>query len=177
MNVCEGRGLHCIITPQPLNADRLGFCKADISWKGSQQIFLNLPGTLRANVASLAFQQNLTKVLFIINFEAMTTGLTSLYDKPSRSFFASVSSSRGQRVARSEWGTPSDTWVKIIVMVVMTLVVVVVVMVVVVVARGSSSISGERSQSLTPGYLEILSKVIFLKESFFSPSCRVFHRA
>ena len=143
--VCEERGLHCIFTPQPLNADRLGFCKADISWKGSQQIFLNLPGTLRANVASLAFQQNLTKVLFIINFEAMTTGLTSLYDKPSRSFFDSVSSSRGQRVARSEWGTPSDTWVKIIVMVVMTLVVVVVVMVVV--ARGLSSISGERSRA------------------------------
>ena len=146
MNVCEGRGLHCIITPQPLNADRLGFCKADISWKGSQQVFLNLPGTLRANAASLAFQQNLTKVLFIINFEAMTTGLTSLYDKPSRSFFDSVSSSRGQRVARSEWGTPSDTWVKIIVMVVMTVVVMVVV------ARGSSSISGEHSQSLTESW-------------------------
>ena len=63
----------------------------------------------------------------------MTTGLTSLYDKPSRSFFDSVSSSRGQRVARSEWGTPSDTWVKIIVMVVMVVVVVVMVVVVVVV--------------------------------------------
>ena len=44
-----------------------------------------------------------------------------------------MSSSRGQRVARSEWGTPSDTWVKIIVMVVMTLVVVVVMVVVVMV--------------------------------------------
>ena len=63
----------------------------------------------------------------------MTTGLTSLYDKPSRSFFASVSSSRGQRVARSEWGTPSDTWVKIIVVVVMVVMVVVVMVVVMVV--------------------------------------------
>ena len=51
--------------------------------------------------------------------------------RPSVSFLASISSSLGQRIGLREWGTPSDTWIT---MIVLTVVIVVVVMVVVVIA-------------------------------------------
>ena len=63
----------------------------------------------------------------IINCER----ITSLYARPSLSFLASMSSSRGQRIGLSEWGTPSDTLITIMVMVVVVVVVMVVVVVVV----------------------------------------------